>query len=87
MTPGHVTPPEVSPISRVSSTRGVAGADSLGPGAGPVAGVVGAGLHRVGPGAHDVRLPEVVGGGVEGLTGCLGLQGGLLGGLQDQKNI
>ena len=74
LTPGHVAPPKVPPVSRVTSS-GVAGADSLGPG--PVAGVVPAGLHRVRPGADDVRLPEVVGGGVEGLGGRPGLLGRL----------
>ena len=80
MTPGHVAPAVVARVAGAHQPAGgsrVVGADSLGPGAGPVAGVVPAGLHRVGPGADDVRLPEVVGGGVEGLGGRPGLLGRL----------
>ena len=87
LTPGDVAPAKVSPVSRVASS-GVARTDCLGPGAAPVAGgVVAVGLHCVAPGADDVRLPEVVGGGIEGLGGGLGLQGGLQPGLQSEKNI
>ena len=89
MTPGHVAPAKVSPVARVAGR--VAGADGLGPGAAPVAGEVLVGLHGVAPGADDVRLPEVAGGGIEGLSGGLGLQcglhRGLQGGLQGEENI
>ena len=75
LTPGHVAPAEVAPVPRVA--RRVARRDCLGPGTGPVVGVVSARLHRQGPWADDVRLPEVVGGGVEGLGGRPGLLGRL----------
>ena len=75
LAPGHVAPAKVSPVARVAG--GVAGTDSLGPGAGPVAGVVAAGLHRVGPRADDVGLPVGVRAGIERLAGCaaVGLHG------------
>ena len=85
LTPGHVAPPKVSPVSRVATRVGRR--DCLGPGIGPVVRVLSAGLHRPGSRAHDVRLPEVVGGGVEGLGGSPGRRWRLLSGLEGQRRV
>ena len=80
MTPGHVAPAVVARVAGAHQPAGgsrVGRADCLGPGAGPVAGVVAAGLHRVGPRADDVGLPVGVRAGIERLAGCaaVGLHG------------
>ena len=85
LTPGHVAPPKVSPVARVPSR--VARRDCLGPGTGPELRVLSPGLHRQGPRAHDVRLPEVVGGGVEGLGGCPRWRWRLLSGLEGWRRV
>ena len=85
----YLLPPSVlcrqSPVARVPSR--VARRDCLGPGTGPELRVLSPGLHRQGPRAHDVRLPEVVGGGVEGLGGCPRRRWRVLSGLEGRRRV